>query len=522
MFGTYRLRGRFSSTEGSQTHLYLIYLIALLTVGARVLAGPANVDDAYITFRYAQNLSHGFGFTYNPGEWVLGTSAPLYGLLLAAMRGAGVAEVPQASLWLNALADATSCVLIGAVGRELGWPNHWRVIAAAHWAIYPLCARYSLGGMESSLAATLVLAAWLALLRGSAVTSTTLLALGCLFRPDVVVITLATMAYVLLKRVPGRARAIMVAVLIGGIWVGVATWHYGSPIPQSVTAKSGAVYSIPPWKNAQQIGFGLLGLVDPDPSLAAKGLQTSRPGVGFSTFEVMVLSELVAVLGVSIYGLSARWSASLPFMGGLVVTLFVFAAAAVRSSVMAEWYIVPYASLLVVALFSGLSSISTRLRKSSVAVAGIGVLIPALQLSAYVGPEFKWHARPDSAWTERESEYFAAAVGLRPLLRPNDVVAAPEIGAFGYACDCRILDTVGLVSPRATAYRASAAEFAGLNYAVPSTLMKAENPAFLLSLDVFVRHLVVDPWFIENYHEVWSADSQAFGSHRLVAYERRR
>ena len=40
-------------------------------------------DDAFITFRYARNLALGHGFVYNPGEWVLGTTAPAFGLLLA-------------------------------------------------------------------------------------------------------------------------------------------------------------------------------------------------------------------------------------------------------------------------------------------------------------------------------------------------------------------------------------------------------------------------------------------------------
>ncbi len=40
-------------------------------------------DDACITFRYAQNLAWGAGFVYNAGEHVLGTTAPLYALLLS-------------------------------------------------------------------------------------------------------------------------------------------------------------------------------------------------------------------------------------------------------------------------------------------------------------------------------------------------------------------------------------------------------------------------------------------------------
>ena len=40
------------------------------------------MEDAYITYRYAQNLAAGNGFVFNPGERVLGTSTPLYAMVL--------------------------------------------------------------------------------------------------------------------------------------------------------------------------------------------------------------------------------------------------------------------------------------------------------------------------------------------------------------------------------------------------------------------------------------------------------
>ena len=60
-------------------------LIAVLAVAARIIPGPRTIDDAYITFRYAQNLIAGEGLVYNPGEAVLGTTTPVYAFLLAGM-----------------------------------------------------------------------------------------------------------------------------------------------------------------------------------------------------------------------------------------------------------------------------------------------------------------------------------------------------------------------------------------------------------------------------------------------------
>jgi len=44
------------------------------------------LDDAWIHYRFADNLIHGYGFSYNPGEPTPGSTAPLWTLLLAGAR----------------------------------------------------------------------------------------------------------------------------------------------------------------------------------------------------------------------------------------------------------------------------------------------------------------------------------------------------------------------------------------------------------------------------------------------------
>ena len=55
-----------------------------------------SIDDAWITYRYAENLADGLGFVFNPGERVLGTSTPLYTLILAFVHWVGL-PVPVTS-----------------------------------------------------------------------------------------------------------------------------------------------------------------------------------------------------------------------------------------------------------------------------------------------------------------------------------------------------------------------------------------------------------------------------------------
>ncbi|HEV7516225.1 MAG TPA: hypothetical protein VGR07_07995, partial [Thermoanaerobaculia bacterium] len=75
-------------------------LAALLTWR---FAGKAT-DDIYVTYRYAWNLAHGRGFTFNPGERVFGLTDPGVGLLLALFHRLTGLSIPLLGTVLSALA----------------------------------------------------------------------------------------------------------------------------------------------------------------------------------------------------------------------------------------------------------------------------------------------------------------------------------------------------------------------------------------------------------------------------------
>ncbi|MBV1882186.1 MAG: hypothetical protein KUG82_11155 [Pseudomonadales bacterium] len=64
---------------------FLVLIFSLLFASIYILnILPFQIDDSYITYRYARNLIDGFGFVYNPqGAVVEGFSSPLWLLLLA-------------------------------------------------------------------------------------------------------------------------------------------------------------------------------------------------------------------------------------------------------------------------------------------------------------------------------------------------------------------------------------------------------------------------------------------------------
>src|SRR5512135_1832902 len=86
-------------------HERLISAILLLLIHSLIytfaLGGDA-VDDAYISFRYAQNAILGHGLVFNPGERVEGFTNFLWTALMIPVEGAGI-DVGRASMVLGAL-----------------------------------------------------------------------------------------------------------------------------------------------------------------------------------------------------------------------------------------------------------------------------------------------------------------------------------------------------------------------------------------------------------------------------------
>src|SRR5437879_1814998 len=132
------------------TRLALI-LPAVVALLARVLTGPHPIDDAYITFRYARNFAEGLGLVYNPGEWVLGTTAPLWAVALGGGYKLGFTDLPWLATSLSALCDAASAVLLVKFGLRMGWRPLGAALVGLAWALNPMSIAFATGGMETSV-----------------------------------------------------------------------------------------------------------------------------------------------------------------------------------------------------------------------------------------------------------------------------------------------------------------------------------------------------------------------------------
>jgi len=144
---------------------WLIAAAALVPVSALFIArevavagGPGfPLDDAWIHLTFADNFARGFGFCFNPGEPVAGSTGPLW----TAMLGMHIAVFGASPLLVKLLGLALllcSAILAARVARQLGADPVTAAAAAVLVGVTPRLQWAALSGMELAPAILLSLA----------------------------------------------------------------------------------------------------------------------------------------------------------------------------------------------------------------------------------------------------------------------------------------------------------------------------------------------------------------------------
>jgi len=170
------------------------------------------VDDAFITFRYAENLARGLGVVFNAGERVEGYTNFLWMVILAGLHRVGADTLTSAKVLGVvcglALVPLTASLTIACMGRRTASAP----VAAILLASTPAVAVWSVAGLETTLFAVLVTLAVLAFLREGDDArrfplSAPLLVLAAMTRPDGVVVAGVVGFFVLARWRRDRARS---------------------------------------------------------------------------------------------------------------------------------------------------------------------------------------------------------------------------------------------------------------------------------------------------------------------------
>jgi len=453
-----------------------IAALGLLRILAGVSLGFRPFDDTYITFRYARNLALGEGFVYNGGDPVLGTTSPLWTLMLAGSQILG-GSMEAASLWIALVADAGTALVLVRLLSRLGYPPPIPLAAAVVFLFSFDFLSISRSGMEESIFVFLVMAALERLAAGSPVWAATLSALACLARPEGIVLIAVGAVIAWLRRSSGSpvrtwlAMGSMVTIL--GIWATYAAITFGSAIPQSIRAKAAASDLLLTWFSWSNVALFFI-----------KG----QYGGEIFTRTYLQLTPVTTVLAlVATLSLLMQRRPRHDAAHERIVLLLMFPASYLGGHALAgaftyhPWYYAPLYPFLAALTVIGVARLESLTRRSL--VLGTCAVLVSAQLVAASAVKLP---RDRSFWLEGYRQ-LASTLPRHPVV----TVAAPEIGVVGWVVwPSRVLDLVGLVSPEAVGIPPLEAIKRG---APDYLVLRTDNAAELL------RDADADQWFRRHY-----------------------
>ncbi len=216
-------------------------------------AQPAAFDDAFISFRYAQNLLGGQGLVYNPGERVEGYTNFAWTLLAAG--GMALGQDPLATTRVIGVSAYMGCAVLtslvlyrGLAGRIVALSGFLALFLLVRTRDYPVFAGT---GLETPFVSFLVLALGVLYhvhparsLRGWALRGC-VPALLLMTRLDAAPFVLASVVATTLELGPSGGRAVgralfqryAVAAVLVALWLGWKLAYYGDLLPNTFYAK---------------------------------------------------------------------------------------------------------------------------------------------------------------------------------------------------------------------------------------------------------------------------------------------
>ena len=416
------------------------------------------LDDTWIHFQLARNLSLGQGMVFNPGEPVSASSAPLWTLAIAGLHFISTDPVVGVKIFGSVLLWLTGMFTWG-IARTTGLGRWWSVLCGMSVVVTPRLVWGALSGMEICLYTALAtggvwvhLATWNR--RQLSLWVAILFALAALARPECLLLfplALWDRARVISRDILNHVKwPIILYCCLLAPWIVFNLWVSGKPLPSTYYAKVG--------------DYGALG--------AAMNLDFSQLAKTLLYYPLIQCQELIrlaaqdnlllacaALLGLATM-VSNRDRGRMSLFIPLVLVLF-----PVIRGIIAPFkgplfqhgrYVAHMVPLLVVVGALGLqralefvhSSAPVRkglLEARSAIVWGLTIAVSAVGVSQY-GKLYALNV------AEIEEMHIDMARWVAANTPPESVIASHDVGALGYFSGRKVLDTVGLVTPGVIEY----------------------------------------------------------------------
>lgn len=442
----------FSASKGVRSYLFLPVLLVFCAPLTFAFFTSQVWEDYYITFRSSRNLVDGFGLVYQPGERVHTFTSPL-GVLIPALCY-WVSANDTAALWLfriicaGALGGTAAIVALHA--QEHRWSKAALWIALCLGLLEAKVIAFAANGMETALLIFFAALVWRELTRpgGPRVLTLGLGYSGLMWtRPDACILAAGvTLAWWLVgpKRLDSTERSwwrtVVLSIAIGSLlylpWFLWAWWYYGSPIPQTVIAKS--VYSPEGFTLGRLLASPLRCLVD---NTALDGLFLPiYYATGGWPRDLMGFGRLLARLSAFLWLIPfiprpARAASLATLFGGMYM----------HQIMPYPWYYGAWTLLAALALAGAAQAAAASLSKLSLS---FGRIATACTVAGSIGIclASSYTCKVQQAVIE-ESGRKQIGLWLKEHARPGDSIFLEPIGYIGYFSNLKIFDFPGLTSP---------------------------------------------------------------------------
>lgn len=237
---------------GPRQWRWVALLLVLVLALVHQLLFNTLADDAFVTFRYADNVADGTGPVFNAGERVEGYSDFSWLVLLGFAKTLFGVGVDNAAVVLGTLATLGSALLAYALVNRLvrearpeaGNAPGMGVLAAALTAGGSTLAVFGMSGLPTSLFLLLVLAVCYALAARHTVVAGGLLALTMMTRPDGLVIAVVAVGWLTFNAFRGRTdwwspgTCTLGALVLLVPWTAWRLTYYGQLVPKALADRS--------------------------------------------------------------------------------------------------------------------------------------------------------------------------------------------------------------------------------------------------------------------------------------------
>ena len=400
-------------------------------------------DDAFISFRYAQNLVAGNGLVYNVGERVEGYTNFLWTMLAALALAAG-ADIVVATYLAGVVLALALILATYAVGRGLLGPA-WALAAALLVATSQSLLVYTArgGGLETGLFALLALLGTGAyMMRKGAAWAGALLGLATLTRPEGALIFGLTLLHAALLERRRYGELLRLALPYAAVVLPFFLWrysYYGDLLPNTFYAKTGGGPRV--WlRGLTYLGSFALDFGGPLLLLALAALAGRRaPSAdsrGFAEAE-----------GRAAGGPTSRWWSQWPaYMLAQSGAYAAYVVAVGGDHFPGHRFLVPIVPWLALLMARGLARVFAWASERRV-LRGAAPAALAVLLVAYSGYALTRSERYDNVLAGNdESLWLWAEIGwwLRDNAGPDESVAALGAGAIAFYSERTVVDLLGL------------------------------------------------------------------------------